>query len=404
MSFKSCHPAMLALGQAPSVIRETFEYGNRRAAEIGRENVFDFSLGNPSVPAPGSVHDSMTHLMQDVDSVLLHGYTSAIGAEPTRKAIADDINSRYGAGISASDIYMTCGAAASLTVTLRAILCDGDECMTFAPFFPEYRVFVEATGAKFTVVPADTTNFQMNLTAFEEMVFPETKAVIINTPNNPTGVIYTEENLRAFCALLRKKAEEFGHPIYLIADEPYRELVYDASAVVPYLTNLYDNTFVCYSYSKSLSLPGERIGYIVVSPKMQENRMLYAAVCGAGRALGFVCAPSLMQRVVAENVGKTADISIYRKNRDLLYEALQSYGYRCIHPDGAFYLFVEALEEDAAAFCLKAREYELLLVPSDSFGCKGFVRLAYCVTTEMITRSLPAFKKLAEAYGVCGEA
>ena len=390
---------MLALGKAPSVIRETFEYGNRRAKEIGRENVFDFSLGNPSVPAPESVHDTMRRLMDETDSVLLHGYTSAVGAEPTRTAIADDINKRFGTGISAQDIYMTCGAAASLTVTLHAILCPGDTCMTFAPFFPEYRVFVEAAAAKLVEVPADLDNFQMNLKAFAELVSPETKAVIINTPNNPTGVVYTEENLKAFCDLLRAKEQEYGHPIYLIADEPYRELVYDDTTVVPYLPNLYDNTFVCYSYSKSLSLPGERIGYIVVSPKMADNRNVYAAVCGSGRALGFVCAPSLAQRVVAENLGKTGDLSIYRRNRDLLYKALTEYGYRCIYPDGAFYLWVQALEPDANAFCKKARDYELLLVPSDSFGCEGYVRIAYCVTTEMIERSLPAFKKLAEAYG-----
>ncbi|MBR3045832.1 MAG: pyridoxal phosphate-dependent aminotransferase [Oscillospiraceae bacterium] len=390
---------MLALGKAPSVIRETFEYGNRRAKEIGRENVFDFSLGNPSVPAPESVHDTMRRLMDETDSVLLHGYTSAVGAEPTRTAIAEDINKRFGTGISAQDIYMTCGAAASLTVTLHAILCPGDTCMTFAPFFPEYRVFVEAAAAKLVEVPADLENFQMNLKAFAELVSPETKAVIINTPNNPTGVVYTEENLKAFCDLLRAKEKEFGHPIYLIADEPYRELVYDDATVVPYLPNLYDNTFVCYSYSKSLSLPGERIGYIVVSPKMADNRNVYAAVCGSGRALGFVCAPSLAQRVVAENLGKTGDLSIYRRNRDLLYKSLTEYGYRCIYPDGAFYLWVQALEPDANAFCKKARDYELLLVPSDSFGCKGYVRIAYCVTTEMIERSLPAFKKLAEAYG-----
>ena len=390
---------MLALGKAPSVIRETFEYGNRRAKEIGRENVFDFSLGNPSVPAPESVHDTMRRLMDETDSVLLHGYTSAVGAEPTRTAIADDINKRFGTGISAQDIYMTCGAAASLTVTLHAILCPGDTCMTFAPFFPEYRVFVEAAAAKLVEVPADLDNFQMNLKAFAELVSPEMKAVIINTPNNPTGVVYTEENLKAFCDLLRAKEQEYGHPIYLIADEPYRELVYDDTTVVPYLPNLYDNTFVCYSYSKSLSLPGERIGYIVVSPKMADNRNVYAAVCGSGRALGFVCAPSLAQRVVAENLGKTGDLSIYRRNRDLLYKALTEYGYRCIYPDGAFYLWVQALEPDANAFCKKARDYELLLVPSDSFGCEGYVRIAYCVTTEMIERSLPAFKKLAEAYG-----
>ena len=399
MAFEPFSKSMLALGQAPSVIRETFEYGNARAKEIGRENVFDFSLGNPSVPAPDSVHTVMRDLMDNTNSVLLHGYTSAVGAEPTRKAIADDINRRFSAGVSASDIYMTCGAAASLTVTLHAILLPGDTCMTFAPFFPEYRVFVEAAGAKLNVVPADTDKFQMNLPEFEARITPETKAVIINTPNNPTGVIYTEENLKAFCEILRKKEAEYGHPIYLIADEPYRELVYDETAKVPYLVNMYDNTFVCYSFSKSLSLPGERIGYIVVSPKMQENRLVYAAVCGSGRALGFVCAPSLMQRVVAENLGKTSDLAVYKKNRDLLYTNLTKYGYRCIYPDGAFYLWMQALEEDANAFCMKARDYELLLVPSDSFGCKGYVRLAYCVTTEMIERSLPAFEKLAKAYG-----
>ena len=399
MAFQPYQETMLALGKAPSVIRETFEYGNRRAAEIGRENVFDFSLGNPSVPAPESVHDTMRRLMDETDSVLLHGYTSAVGAEPTRAAIAADINKRFGTGIAAQDIYMTCGAAASLTVTLHAILCPGDTCMTFAPFFPEYRVFVESASAKLVQEPADLENFQMNLKAFAELISPETKAVIINTPNNPTGVVYTEENLKAFCDLLRAKEKEYGHPIYLLADEPYRELVYDDTTVVPYLPNLYDNTFVCYSYSKSLSLPGERIGYIVVSPKMADNRNVYAAVCGAGRALGFVCAPSLAQRVVAENLGKTGDLSIYRKNRDLLYKALTEYGYRCIYPDGAFYLWVQALEPDANAFCKKARDYELLLVPSDSFGCEGYVRIAYCVTTEMIERSLPAFKKLAESYG-----
>ena len=399
MDYQPYQASMLALGQAPSVIRETFEYGNRRAKEIGRENVFDYSLGNPSVPAPESVHESIRRMMNEVDSVQLHGYTSAIGAEGTRQAVADHINSLFGTGVSASDIYMTCGAAASLTVTLHAILCPGDSCMTFAPFFPEYRVFVEAANAKLTVVPADLDKFQMNLTAFEQLITPETKAVIINTPNNPTGVVYTEENLKAFCDILRAKEAEYGHTIYLIADEPYRELVYDDNTKVPYLLNLYDDTFVCYSYSKSLSLPGERIGYIVVSPKMKDSRLVYAAVCGSGRALGFVCTPSLAQLVVAENISATSDLSVYRRNRDLLYKELTSYGYHCIYPDGAFYLWVQALEPDANAFCQKARDFELLIVPSDSFGYKGYVRIAYCVTTEMIERSLPAFKKLAEAYG-----
>ena len=386
--------------QGKSVIRQLSEFATQRGAEIGYENVFDFSLGNPSVPAPETVHASMRRLMDETDSVLLHGYTSAVGDASVRAAVAADLNRRFEAGIGAGDLYMTCGAAASLTVTLHAIHCPGDTCITFAPFFPEYRVFAEKAGANFVVVPADTEKFQLNLAAFEKLLTPETKSVLINTPNNPTGVVYTPENLKALCDLLRKKEQAFGHPIYLIADEPYRELVYEDTTVVPYLTNLYDNTFVCYSFSKSLSLPGERIGYIVVSPKMQEHKLVYAAVCGAGRALGFVCAPSLMQRVVAENLGKTADLAVYRKNRDLLYNALTSYGYHCIYPDGAFYLWVQALEPDANAFCQKAREQELLLVPSDSFGCKGYIRIAYCVTTEMIERSLPAFQKLAEAYGI----
>ena len=288
MAFQPYQASMLALGKAPSVIRETFEYGIRRAAEIGSENVFDFSLGNPSVPAPESVHDSMRRLMEEMDSVQLHGYTSAIGAEPTRAAIAEDINKRFNAGISAQDIYMTCGAAASLTVTLHAILCPGDVCMTFAPFFPEYRVFVESAGAKLIAVPADLAQFQMNLEALTELITPETKAIIINTPNNPTGVVYTEENLNAFCDLLRTKAQEYGHPIYLLADEPYRELIYDDKTVVPYLPNLYDDTFVCYSFSKSLSLPGERIGYIVVPNEVEDFGAVYGAVAGAARVLTHV--------------------------------------------------------------------------------------------------------------------
>ena len=399
MSFQPFHPTMLALGQAPSIIRETFEYGNRRAAEIGRENVFDFSLGNPSVPAPECVGKTMDRLINETDPVQLHGYTSAVGAEPVRKAVANDLNKRFGTAYTAGDIYMTCGAAASLTVTLRAILCEGDVCLAFAPFFPEYRVFVEAQGARFGIVPADMERFSVNLEALEKVLTPDVKALIINTPNNPTGVVCREEDLKKLADILRAKEKEYGHPIYLLADEPYRELVYDKETVVPFLPELYDNTFVCYSFSKSLSLPGERIGYIAVSPKMKDSRLLYAAVCGAGRALGFVCAPSMMQRVVAENLGKTSDLSVYKRNRDLLYENLTKFGYHCIYPDGAFYLWVQALEPDAGRFCQKARDYELLIVPSDSFGCEGYVRIAYCVTTEMIERSLPAFRKLAESYG-----
>ena len=390
---------MYELGTKKSTIRTIFEFGRKRAAEVGEENVYDFSLGNPNVPTPDFIKDAAVDILTNMEPAAIHGYTVAPGNPQVRKALADSINSRFGMNITEKNLFMTAGAAASITICFKALSQPEDEYITFAPFFPEYRVFVEAAGAKLTEVPADTENFQMNLTAFEQLITPETKAVIINTPNNPTGVVYTEENLRKFCDILRAKEAEYGHTIYLIADEPYRELIYDADTVVPFLPNLYDDTFVCYSFSKSLSLPGDRIGYIVVSPKMQDSRLVFAAVCGSGRALGFVCAPSMMQRVVADNLGKTADLSIYRRNRDLLYQALTEYGYRCVYPDGAFYLWVQALEPDANAFCLKARDFELLIVPSDSFGCEGYVRSAYCVTTEMIERSLPAFKKLAQAYG-----
>ncbi len=388
---------MEALGKKPSAIRNLFEYGNRRAAEIGRENVFDFSLGNPSTEAPTEVHDAIVDLVDNFGSVALHGYTSAVGDNAVREAIAKDINDRFGAGIDKTDIYMTCGAAASLTVSLNALVCEGDEVVAFAPFFPEYRVFAEAAGAKFVTVPA-ADDFQINFEACEALITKNTKAVIINSPNNPSGAVLTEATLLRLCDLLRVKEKEFGTAIYLISDEPYRELVYDEKTVVPYLVNLYARTLVCYSFSKSLSLPGERIGYIVVSPKMEEHADVFAAVCGAGRALGYVCAPSMMQRVVSRCLGKTSDKNVYNINRNLLFEALSAYGFTCVYPDGAFYLFMKSPIPDAVAFCEAAKKYELLLVPSDSFGCTGYVRIAYCVSTEMIKRSLPAFKKLAEEF------
>lgn len=389
---------MMQLGAVRSVIRETFEYGNKRAKEIGRENVFDFSLGNPSVPPPEGVRNAMLNLLQNSDQMKLHSYTSAQGAETTREKIAQNINERYNAGIDKNDIYMTCGAAASLTISINALACAGDEFVAIAPFFPEYRVFVESAGAKLAVVDADTENFQIDFEKLRNTISAKTKAVIINTPNNPSGAVLSEDTIKKLCAILKEESEKRGEPIYLISDEPYRELVYDDNTVVPYITNYYNNTLVCYSYSKSLSLPGERIGYVVVCNKMENNRDVYAAVCGAGRALGFVCAPSMMQQVVIENLGKTSDLTIYKTNRDVLYKSLTEYGYKCVYPDGAFYLFVKSLENDAKVFCNKAREFDLLLVPSDSFGCPGYVRIAYCVTTEMIKRSLPAFKKLVEYY------
>lgn len=391
---------MHALGTSPSVIRDLFEYGNRRKAEIGAENVYDFSIGNPNVPAPDAVRDAAIRLFQEGDPVALHGYTSAPGDAGVRQAICDYVNKTHGTTLTKDHFYMTCGAAASLVITLRALCEEGDEFLTFAPFFPEYRVFVESVGGTFGAVACDPENFQPDIEALESAITPKTKGIIVNSPNNPSGAVISEDKVVALSELLRKKEAEYGHPIVLIADEPYRELVYD-DVKVPFFMNYYDDTIVCYSYSKSLSLPGERIGYIAVSDRMKNERDVYFAVCGAGRSLGYVCAPSLFQRIVAQCQGMTADVSVYRKNRDILSNALREYGFRVVRPDGAFYLFVEAPEgEEAGAFSEKAKEFELLLVPSDSFGVKGFVRISYCVSTEQIENSLPAFEKLAESYGL----
>ncbi len=387
---------MLGLGQKRSVIREIFEYGNKRRSQIGAENVFDFSLGNPSIPAPKEVNNIMVKLLTETDSVKIHGYTSAQGDPTVRKAIADNINDRFSADATPDLIYMTCGAAASLTITLNAIVNEGEEVIALAPFFPEYRVFAEKAGAKFVVSKCREDDFQIDFCNLENTITEKTKAIIVNSPNNPTGVVLSKETIICLSELLSKKQSEYGHSIYIICDEPYRELSYGVE--VPYVPNFYDNTIVCYSYSKSLSLPGERIGYIFVSPKTDNTQEIYAAVCGAGRALGFVCAPSLLQLTVKEALNATSDISVYKKNRDLLYNSLSEYGYSCVNPDGAFYLFVKSPESDSNAFCEKAKKYELLLVPSDDFGFEGYVRISYCVSTTQIERSLPAFKALIEEY------
>lgn len=389
---------MMELGKKRSVIREIFEYGNQRAREIGRENLFDFSLGNPSVPPPETVRQSLLEMLETEDPVKLHGYTSAPGDLEVRTTIANYINRTHGVAVRPSDLYMTYGAAAALSICLKAIVLPGDEVIAVAPFFTEYRVFVEAAGGVLAVVPPREPDFQIDFDALATAIRPETKAIIVNSPNNPSGVVYSEETVLRLCGLLKERAAAYGHAIYLITDEPYRELVYD-HIPVPYLPKYYENTFVCYSYSKSLSLPGERIGYLLVSPQMEEAGDVYAAVCGAGRALGYVCAPSLFQRLVARCVDQTADVSIYKKNRDLLVDGLRDLGYSCVSPDGAFYLFVKAMEPDANAFCERAKKYELLLVPGDDFGCPGYVRISYCVTTDQIVRSLPAFAKLAAEYG-----
>lgn len=388
------------LGSKRSVIREIFEYAKKRAAEIGGENVFDFSIGNPSVPAPKEVTESLLRAINDTSAVALHGYTSAQGDLSVRQTISSNLLRRFGAEIPPDYLYMTCGAAASLTITLKALACEGDEYVVFAPFFTEYRVFVENAGAKLVIVPADEKTLLPDMEAFEKALSKNVKGIIVNSPNNPSGVVYGQETLEQLASILRKKEAEYGKPIYMIADEPYRELVYDKKTIVPFITNVYDNAIVCYSYSKSLSLPGERIGYIAVNPKAADAKRVYLSVCGAGRSLGYVCAPALFQKVAADCDGLTADLSVYRKNRDLLFNGLTKCGFTCVYPDGAFYLFMKTPEADAAAFCERAKKYELLLVPGDDFGAKGFVRIAYCVKTETIERAIPAFERLAKEYGL----
>ncbi|MBO5286180.1 MAG: pyridoxal phosphate-dependent aminotransferase [Clostridia bacterium] len=388
---------MYALGSKRSIIREIFEYSKIRSAEIGADKVFDFSLGNPSVEPPVEIKNAINDLNLNENSVLLHGYTSAQGDFSVRKVISDDINAKFNLSLTPDNIYMTCGAAASLSISLKATFNDGDECIVFAPFFTEYRVFIENAQGKVVVSTPLEKTFQIDIDDFESKINVNTKAVIINSPNNPSGVVYSEDTIKAVCNVLNKKQAEFNHPIYLIADEPYRELVY-ADVKVPYLMNYYDNTIVCYSYSKALSLPGERIGYIAVNPKAVNAKDLYLAICGAGRSLGYVCAPSMFQQVVKKCINAKVDVNVYKENRDILYDNLTKFGYNCVKPDGAFYLFVKALEEDAYKFFEKAKSKEILVVPCDDFGVKGYVRIAYCVDKDKIINSLPAFEALAKEY------
>lgn len=389
---------MLRLGQQSSVIRAISEYGAARKKEIGAENVYDFSLGNPSIPAPDQIGETIVDLVREMDPCALHGYTSSAGDMNTREAIAAFIRQRFDAPADGKLIYMTCGAAASLTVALHALLNPGDEVVVPAPFFPEYRVFVEKAGGVLVPAMCHQPSFQMNLEIMEKVITEKTKVVLLNSPNNPTGAVYTRESLEALAALLKKKEAEYGTEIFLLTDEPYRELYY-GKGLLPWLPSIYDRTVVGYSYSKSLSLPGERIGYLFVSPDCPDAAIIFAAIVGAGRSLGFVCAPSLWQKLVAKCQGVTSDVEAYRKNKDRLASALTEMGYTVTPPDGAFYLFVKALEEDAGAFCERAKKHELLLVPSDSFGVKGFVRIAYCVSFDTIEKSLPAFRALMEEYG-----
>lgn len=388
---------MYALGARRSVIRELFEYATARKREIGEENVFDFSLGNPSVPCPDFLTKTIKELIENTPPEILHGYTSAAGAPIVRQKISDYIRKKFNFTVPPSLVYMTCGAAAALVVTLAALVEQGDEVIVFSPFFPEYRVFVENVGAKLVPVKCTEADFSVDYAALSASITPRTKAVIVNSPNNPTGKVLFKSEIERLCAVLNDRANAFGTHVYLLADEPYREIAYD-SIEVPYLPSYYNDAVVCYSFSKSLSLPGERIGYVAVSPKAHLAEQIYAAICGAGRAHGYVCAPSLWQYAVAECLGQSSDLSIYKRNRDTLYSALTEIGYRCVNPDGAFYLFVKSPIADATAFCEQAKKHELILVPSDDFDYPGYVRISYCVDPKTIERALPAFRALYRDY------
>ena len=381
-----------ALGANRSCIRDLFEYGRARAAVVGEENVFDFTLGNPSIPSPAEVNETICRILKDTDSLLVHGYTTAVGDWETRQAIAADLNSRYGANTGAEDFFLGSGAAPELVAVFRALAVEGGEILAIAPYFPEYKPFAENAGLIFKVVPPDVPNFQISLPAVEAMLTERTQAVILNSPNNPSGVVYTRETLKQLSALLERKAAQYGHPIYIISDEPYRELAYGVE--VPFLPLIYRDTVVCYSYSKSLSLPGERIGYVYVPKEAADSRELYAAVAGAARACGHVCAPSLWQKVIARCTHLRPDLESYDRNRRTLYEGLTKLGYETAKPDGAFYLFVKAPGGDANAFLEKAKQKDLLVVPGDGFGCPGYFRLCYCVSYDKIVRSLPVFGEL----------
>lgn len=389
----------LKFGKAGNLIREIAGYAAARAAEIGTENVFNFSIGNPNVAAPEVVAQTLHKLLDTVPSVDLHAYTAAPGIYAVRQAIADYLRAQFDVDYSADDLYMTAGASGALAIVCKALLLPGDEVIVFAPYYPEYTVYAECFGGVPVILKCRERDFQVDMAQLEAAITEKTKIVIINSPNNPSGSILSEETIQAMAELLRRKQAEYGHEIYILADEPYRELVYDADTVVPFIPKYYDNTILCYSYSKCLSIPGERMGYVLVPPQVENSRDVYAAVCGAGRILGYINNTSLFQYMLPACLGATADLSIYKTNRDLLYSALTQYGYEMVRPDGAFYLFVKALEPDAVAFCEKAKEFELILVPGDCFGYPGYVRISYCVATETVEKSLPAFEALAKAYG-----
>lgn len=388
---------MYELGSKKSTIRAIFEYGRERAKLVGEDNIFDFSLGNPNVPAPEYIKEAIIDILNTEDSCSVHGYTIAPGDLEARELIAESLNKRFETNFSAKNLFITAGAAAAISICFKALTEAEDEFVAFAPYFPEYDCFVEAAGAKLIVVPANISDFQINFSELEKCINEHTKAIIVNSPNNPSGAIYSEDTIIKLTNLLKNKEKEYNHPIFLISDEPYREIAYN-NIQIPYLTKYYNNTLVCYSYSKSFSLPGERIGYIVIPNEIIDFNVIYAAIAGAARVLTHVNAPALFQKVVAKCTGLPSNISTYKKNRDLLYDGLIEAGFTCVKPEGAFYLFPQSLEEDDAAFCEKARKYDLLLVPGRDFGCPGHFRASYCIKTSTIERSLPLFKKLADEY------
>ena len=381
-----------ALGANRSVIRDLFEYGLSRAAVVGPENIYDYSLGNPSIPSPPEVNETIRQILSDTDSLKIHGYTSAVGDFDTRKAISEDLNARYNANTKSEEFFIGCGAAPELVSVFRALSVPGGEILAIAPYFPEYKPFVEEAGLTFKVVPADVPSFQINFEALDKAITENTQAIIINSPNNPSGVVYTVETLKKLRRLLEDKIMEYGHTIYLVSDEPYRELTYGVEA--PWIPSIYGDTIVCYSYSKSLSLPGERIGYVYVPGAATQSKMLYAAIAGAARASGHVCAPSLWQKVIARCSHLRPDLEAYDRNRKALYEGLTAMGYEMAKPDGAFYLFIKAPGGDAAYFSEMAKKKDLLVVPGAGFGCPGYFRICYCVSYEMIQKSLPVFEAL----------
>lgn len=389
----------LAVSGQRSVIRDIFEYGKQRSTVVGEENVYDFSIGNPSVPAPASVNDTAIRIMKTQDSCKVHGYPSAVGYDDTREAIASQLNERFGMHYHKNNIFMTNGAASAISLCFRAVTdayCE-DEIIVCAPYFPEYKCFIEGAGVKVTEVAADVSDFQINFKELEQKINAHTRAIIINSPNNPTGVVYSEDTLKKLASVLEEASNKFGRPIYIISDEPYREIVFGGK-VVPYVPHYYKNTLVCYSYSKSLSIPGERVGYIAFTDDIADAEDMFGTIGAVAREMAYVGVPSLFQMVVRDCVNDTSDISVYEKNKNIIYKALTDMGYSCVEPDGTFYIFPKCLEEDAQSFCDRAKQYDVLVVPSDSFSCSGHFRMSYCVPTERVEKALPLFEKLMKDY------